>query len=147
MEKQYGGTHKDCKKGQEMGLKEEKPMAKQRPSPKKEQALKNEMSKNGSRHNKSRMGGRMYRQAFRPRRTHEWQADFRYTWKWSMHKAQTSPACTQPIQEVVRSWVRGKRAWSGDGERGKPILGFLLRLFWRKCPTRMTYHPKEARMS
>ena len=79
MAKQYGGTHKDCKKGQEMGLKEEKPMAKQRPSPKKEQALKNEMSKNGSRHNKSRMGGRMYRQAFRPRRTHEWQADFRYT--------------------------------------------------------------------
>ena len=28
------------------------------------------------------------------------------------------------------SWVRGKRVWSGDGERGKPILGFLLRLFW-----------------
>ena len=27
------------------------------------------------------------------------------------------------------SWVRGKRVWSGGGERGKPILGFLLRLF------------------
>ena len=27
------------------------------------------------------------------------------------------------------SWVRGKRAWSGTGERGKSILGFLLKLF------------------
>ena len=27
------------------------------------------------------------------------------------------------------SWVRGKRVWSSGGERGKPILGFLLRLF------------------
>ena len=27
------------------------------------------------------------------------------------------------------SWVRGKRVWPGGGERGKPILGFLLRLF------------------
>ena len=49
--------------------------------------------------------------------------------------------------EVVRSWVRGERAWSGGEERGKPILGFLLRLFWGKCPAGMTYHPKEARMS
>ena len=61
-----------------------------------------------------------------------------------MHKAQTSPAYTQPIQEVVRSWVRGKRAWSGGGEMGKPIMGFLLRLFWGKCFAGMTYHPKEA---
>ena len=56
-------------------------------------------------------------------------------------KAQTSPACTQPIQETVRSWVKGKRAWFGGGERGKPILGFLLGLFWGKCPARMTYYP------
>ena len=35
------------------------------------------------------------------------------------HKAQTLPACTQPIQDTVRSWARGKRAWFGDGERGK----------------------------
>ena len=33
-----------------------------------------------------------------------------------MHKAQTLLVCTQPIQEVVRSWVRGKRAWSSGGE-------------------------------
>ena len=45
------------------------------------------------------------------------------------------------------SWVRGKRAWSSDGERRKPILGFLLRLFWEKCPAGMTYHPKEVMMS
>ena len=36
-----------------------------------------------------------------------------------MCKAQTSPACTQPIQDMVRSWVRAKRAWFGGGERGK----------------------------
>ena len=49
--------------------------------------------------------------------------------------------------EVVRSWVRGKRAWSRGGEGGKPILGFLLGLFWGIHPAGMTYHPKEARMS
>ena len=47
----------------------------------------------------------------------------------------------------MRSWVRGKKAWSGGGERGKPILGFLLRLFWGKRPTGMAYRPKGARMS
>ena len=40
-------------------------------------------------------------------------------WKEGMHKAQTSPACTQPIQDMVRSWVRDKRAWFGGGESGK----------------------------
>ena len=45
------------------------------------------------------------------------------------------------------SWVRGKRVWSGGGERGKPIMGFLLRLFWGKCPVGMTYCLKEVRMS
>ena len=33
-------------------------------------------------------------------------------------KAQTSLACTQLIQDAVRSWVKGKRAWFGGGERG-----------------------------
>ena len=42
--------------------------------------------------------------------------------------------------------VRGKKAWSGGGEREKFILGFLIRLFWGKCPTGMTYHSKEVRM-
>ena len=45
------------------------------------------------------------------------------------------------------SWVKGKKVWYGGRERGKPILGFLRKLFWGKCPTRMTYRPKEARMS
>jgi len=48
---------------------------------------------------------------------------------------------------VVRSWVKGKKTWFGGGERGKPILKFLLRLFWEKCPVRITCRPKEARMS
>ena len=50
---------------------------------------------------------------------HEQQTDFGHTWKKGMHKAQTSLACTQPIQDTVRSWVRGKRAWFDGGERGK----------------------------
>ena len=33
----------------------------------------------------------------------------------------------------------------GKGEI--PILRFLLELFWGKCPTGMTYHPKEAKLS
>ena len=47
------------------------------------------------------------------------QADFGHTWKRGTHKTQTSQACTQPIQDTVRSWVRGKRAWFNGGERGK----------------------------
>ena len=57
--------------------------------------------------------------AGQPRQTHEQQVDFGHTRKKSTRKAQTSPACTQPIQDTVRSWVRGKRAWFGGGERGK----------------------------
>ena len=47
----------------------------------------------------------------------------------------------------MKSWVRGKRAWSSGREKGKPILGFLLRLFWGKCPVGMTYPLKEVRKS
>ena len=46
------------------------------------------------------------------------------------------------------SWVRGKRGHGLAVRRGKkPIMGFLLRLFWGKCPVGMTCHPKEVRMS
>ena len=44
-----------------------------------------------------KMDGGLYRQAFRPRRTHEQQVDFGRTWKRGTCKAQTSPACIQPI--------------------------------------------------
>ena len=66
---------------------------------------------------------------------------FGHTWKEGIRKAQTSPAYTQPIQDTVRSWVRGKRTWFGGEERRRPILRFLPRLFWGKCPVGMTYHP------
>ena len=79
MAKQYGRAHKDCKKMAKTRLKEEKPIAKQRPSPEREQALKNEKLENGSCHKKPRMGGRMCRQASRSWRTHKQQADFKYT--------------------------------------------------------------------
>ena len=45
-------------------------------------------------------------------------------------------------------WVRGKRGYGlAVGRRGELILGFPLKLFWGKCPTRMTYHPKEGKIS
>ena len=81
--------------------------------------------------------------ADQPWQTHEQQADFEHTWKRGTRKAQTPPAYTQPIQDTVRSWVRGKRAWFGGGGREKPILRFLLGLFWEKCHAGMTYHLNE----
>ena len=45
-------------------------------------------------------------------------------------------------------WIKGKREYDlVVGKRGKSILGFPLKLFWGKCPVRMTYHPKEGKMS
>ena len=44
--------------------------------------------------------------------------------------------------------VRGKKGYGlAVGRKGKPILGFPLKLFWGKCPAGMTYHPKEGKMS
>ena len=46
------------------------------------------------------------------------------------------------------SWVKGNKGHGLVVGRGKkPILGFLLKLFWGKCPAGMTCHPKEVRMS
>ena len=45
-------------------------------------------------------------------------------------------------------WVGGKRGYGlVVGRKGKPILGFPLKFFWGKCLTRMTYYPKEAKIS
>ena len=85
--------------------------------------------------------------ASQPWQTHKQQADFGHTWKKGTRKAQTSPDCTQPIQDMVRSQVRGKRAWFGSWRGERPILRFLLGLFWGKCPVGMTYHPKEVKLS
>ena len=61
------------------------------------------------------------------RQTHEQQADFGHTWNKGTCKAQTLPTYTQPIQDTVRSWVRGKRAWFGGGEKGKTYFEVLAR--------------------
>ena len=46
------------------------------------------------------------------------------------------------------SWVRIKRGYDLAVGRGKkPILVFLLRLFWGKYPVGMACHPKEVKMS
>ena len=37
--------------------------------------------------------------------------------------------------------------WFGGGEKEEPILGFPLKLFWGKCPVRMTSHLKDVNMS
>ena len=46
------------------------------------------------------------------------------------------------------AWVRGKRGYGlAVGKGKKPILVFLLRLFWGKYPVGMACHPKEVKMS
>ena len=53
--------------------------------------------------------------------------------------------------QLVPSQYRGGGPWVkvkggcglAVGRKGKPILGFLLKLFWEKCPAGMTCHPKE----
>ena len=65
----------------------------------------------------------------RLQRTHEQQANFRHIWTEGTRKVQTPPAYTQSIRDMVKSWVRGKRAWFGGGEKEKFVLGFLLKFF------------------
>ena len=75
----------------------------------------------------------------------EQQADFGHIWKGGTHKTQAPPACTQPIQCMVRLWVRDSEGmvwWWGEGKN--LFLRLRLRLFWGKCPARMTYYPKET---
>ena len=59
------------------------------------------------------MGGRMCKRASKPRPTHGQRVGCRHTQKWSMRKAQTSLACTQPIQEMEGhgSEVREGMVW------------------------------------
>ena len=67
----------------------------------------------------------MCRRASRPRQMHEQRASFGNTQKWSMRKAQTSLAYTQPIQEVVGhgSEVREGMVWRwGEGKTYSGVL-------------------------
>ena len=60
---------------------------------------------------------------------HKQQTDFGHMWKKGTRKAQTSPTYTQPIQNTVRSWVRGKREWFGGGKKGKTYFEVPARAF------------------
>jgi len=42
---------------------------------------------------------------------------------------------------------RYERVWFGGEEKGEPILGFPLKLFWEKYLVGMTSHTKEVNMS
>ena len=69
-----------------------------------------------------------------------------------MHEQQAKKVKhTQDPGTNIRSgglWVRGKRRYGLAVGRGKkPILVFLLRLFWGKYPVGMACHPKEVKMS
>ena len=45
-------------------------------------------------------------------------------------------------------WVIGKKGYGlAVRRRRKSIMGFLLNLFWGKCPAGMTYHSKEEKTS
>ena len=57
-------------------------------------------------------------------------------------EACTRPRSHQPIQDTVRSWIRGKRVWFGSGERGKtyfevPAWALLGEVFcWDDIPSK-----------
>ena len=78
---------------------------------------------------------------------HKRQVDLGHTWRESTHEAQAPPAYTQPIWDLVGSWVRDKGVWFGGGEKGGNLfLGLLPKLFWEVRPAGMADHPKEARL-
>ena len=62
------------------------------------------------------------------------------------YKAQAPPTYTQLIQGRWAIVQRYERVWSGGREKGEPILGFSLKLFWGKYPAGMTSHTKEVNM-
>ena len=78
------------------------------------------------------------------------EADFGHIWKKGTRKAQTSPACTQPIQDTERSWVKSKKAWFGDGEREKtyfevPTWTLLGEMFcWDNIPPKRSKTELES---
>ena len=111
-----------------------------RPNPQKKQVIKNGRSKNNPRHKKPKVHDKTYRIIFRTRQVHEQQVK-------KVKHAQDSDTTSLYLANIGSggSWVR--RHGLAVGRRKKPILEFLLKLFWWKCPTGMTCHPKEVRMS
>ena len=116
-----------------------KPIVKQDPALKWGKPQRKEEPENGQKRTADYAG--------QSRQTHEQQADFGHTWKRGTHKAQTSPACTQPIQDTVRSWVRGKKAWFGGGEREKTYFEVPTRALLGEVSCWNDIPPKEAKLS
>ena len=103
-------------KGAKEWVEERKAHNQTKPSPIKG-ANHKERSVNNSRYKKSRMDGRICRQASRPWQTHKQQTSFERTQKWCTRKAQTSLACTQLIQEVVGHGLEVRKGmvwWWGE---------------------------------
>ena len=61
-------------------------------------------------------------------------------------KAQTSSTYTQPIQDTVRSWVRGKKAWFGGGERGKTYFKVLTQALFGEVSCWDDIPPKRSKV-
>ena len=118
-------------------------MIRQGLTPKKKQVIKNGRSENNPHHKKPKVHDITYRLISRSRQMHKQQA--------KKVKHAQDPGTTSLYPANIGSggsWVRGKRRHGLAVGRGKKlILGFLLKLFWGKCPVVMTYHPKETRMS
>ena len=85
--------------------------------------------------------------AGQPWQTHEQQTDFGHTRKRGTRKTQTSLAYTQPVQDTVRSWVRGKRAWFGGGEKRKTYFEVPTRALLGEVSCWDDIPPKGAKLS
>ena len=72
---------------------------------------------------------------------------FGHIWKGGTSKAQAPPACTQPIKDKVRSWVRGRRAWFGGGERGKVYFEIPAEALLREVSCWDDTLPKRSKLS
>ena len=110
-----------------------------RPNPQKKQVIKNGRLKNNPRHKKPKMHDRTYRTISRTWQVHERVKKVKH--------AQDSDTTSLYLANIGSDglWVRGHGL--AVRRRKKPILEFLLKLFWGECSTGMTCHPKEVRMS
>ena len=108
-----------------------------RPNPQKKQVIKNGRLKNNPRHKKPKMHDRTYRTISRTWQVHERVKKVKH--------AQDSDTTSLYLANIGSGglWVRGHGLVVG--RRKKPILEFLLKLFWGECSNWDDMPPKRSK--